>query len=936
MLRANLAEKLISAGSEPERQRLLIESNKYADVKLAFALKEICYAAWTTEPVKAQKAAQALKTLVKINPNEEISALSFWVSGIAELTGGRLESAVRNLDRAAEIFFQIGREHDAAQTQVAKLIALAMLGRYDEAIETSKKTLKIFEKYGDELAAGKTEMNLSNIVSRREMHAKAEKYCLSARKRFLKTGEKTWLTMAENGLANTYTELNDFQKAEKFYASALQNARESKMLVTEAEIEASRGNLALFRGRFDEALKSLELSRQIYETLEMPHQTAIAELEIADIYLELNLAKEAFSIYEKITEELRKLKLQGEEARARANFGRAAAVLNETKRARGQLKKSAQLYRREKNKVGAAVVKLTEANLEIEQGNFKKALRLADESANLLAGSENLRHRLMNGWIQAEALRNLKDFKKAETLLNEVFTAAVKREQPQIVHLALNSLGKLFWQKGDTRQAEKFFKKAIKLIETLRSPLPAEEFRMAFLANKLAPFENLARIYLAENKIKAAFLMIEKARSRSLAESIADGNLQPAKNTASTRLTRRLEALREELNWFYSRLSRAENAEIANLQREAQKREKQIADVLRQIESTGENSAAKSESFDFAKLQKQIGGDKALIEFVSFDNCLSAFVVTNKKIHFVKNLAGETKIFAFLEGLRFQFGALRYGAKSLGKFIDELKKRADFYLAKLYACLVKPLEELLGNRDLAIVPVGVLHYVPFHALLRGRDEKYLIETRKITYEPSATVWQFLEKKPSRKIKNALLIGFADEKIPLVNREIETLKKIFPKAKTFSGKAATFEAYTKNAPQFEVLHLACHGQFRPENPLFSSLHLADGWITVRDICAQRLNAGLVTLSACETGLNEIFAGDEILGLARGFLTAGALSLVLSLWTVNDEATTALMREFYTQLRAGKETSKALQLAQCSFIRENAHPYFWSPFLLIGKF
>ncbi|HEX8736318.1 MAG TPA: CHAT domain-containing protein, partial [Pyrinomonadaceae bacterium] len=898
-------------------------------------LKEICYAAWTTEPVKAQKAALGLKTLVKINPREEISALSYWVSGIAELTRGRLESAVKNLDRAAELFFQIGREHDAAQTQVSKLIALAMLGRYDEAIATSKKTLKIFEKYGDELAAGKIEMNLSNIVSRREQHREAEKYCLSARKRFLKTGEKTWLTMAENGLANTYTELNDFQKAEKFYASALENARESKMLVTEAEIEASRGNLALFRGRFNEALKSLELSRQTYETLEMPHQTAIAELEIADIYLELNLAKEAFSIYEKITEELRKLKLQGEEARARANFGRAAVVLNETRAARRQLKKSAQLYHREKNKVGAAVVKLTEANLELEQENFKKALGLADEAANLLAASENLRHRLMTKWIQAEASANLNDFKKAETLLNEVFADATKAQQPQLVHLALNSLGKLFRQKGELRAAEKFFKKAIKLIETLRSPLPAEEFRMAFLANKLAPFENLARIYLAENKIKDAFLMIEKARSRSLAESIANGNLQLSKNNASTKLTKKLETLREELNWFYSRLSRAENAETANLQREAQKREKQIADVLRQIESTGENADAKGESFNFAALQKQIGGEKALIEFVSFDNCFSAFVVTNKKIHFVKDLVKETQVFAFLEGLQFQFGALRYGAKSLGKFVDELKKRADFYLAKLYACLVKPLEKFLDGRDLTIVPVGVLHYVPFHALRRARDEKYLVETRKISYAPSATVWQFLEKKPARKIKNALLIGFADEKIPLVTREIETLGKIFPKAKTFSGKAATFGAYTRNAPQFDALHLACHGQFRPENPLFSSLHLADGWITVRDICAQRLNAELVTLSACETGLNEIFAGDEILGLARGFLTAGARSLVLSLWTVNDEATTALMHEFYTQLAAGKETSKALQIAQCSFIRQNAHPYFWSPFALIGK-
>jgi CHAT domain-containing protein/tetratricopeptide (TPR) repeat protein len=934
MLPAKLAEKLISAGNEIERQRLLTENGKQANVKLACALKDLCYAAWTTEPVKAQKASQALKMLAKINPHEEISALSSWVAGIAELTRGRLESAVKNLARAAEIFFQTGREHDAAQTQVAKLIPLAMLGRYDEAFQTGEKALKIFKKYDDELATGKVEKNLGNIVARQGDERRAEKYYLSARGKFVKLGNKEELTMSDNSLANTYAELNDFQKAEKFYASALQNAHDSKMLVTEAEIEASMGNLALFRGRFSEALKLLELSRQTYETLKMPHQTAIAELEIADIYLELNLAKEAFSIYEKTAEELHRLKLQSEEARARANFGRAAVILSETKTARRQLKKSAQLYGREKNKVGAAFVQLTEANLEVEQGNFKKALHLAAEARNLLVGSENLRHRLMTAWIQAEALRNLRAFSEAETLLTEVSTDATASGQPQIVQLALNSLGKLFRQKGDTRQAEKFFKKAVKLIETLRSPLPAEEFRMAFLAGKLAPFENLARIYLAENKIKEAFLMIEKARSRSLAESIADGNLQPLKNNASTKLTKKLAILREQLNWFYSRLSRAENSEIAFLQAEAQKREKQIADVLRQIESTGEKTAGKAESFDFARLQKQLGSKKALIEFVSFDGNLSAFVITDKKIHFVRDLVKETKIFAFLEGLQFQFGALRYGAKSLGKFIDELKKRADFYLAKLYACLLKPLENLLEDRDAAIVPVGVLYYVPFQAL-RGNDEKYLIEKREIAYAPSATVWQFLAGKPERQIKNALLMGFADEKIPLVNREIEALGKIFRKAKSFSGKDATFQAYTKNAPQFDALHLACHGQFRPENPLFSSLHLADGWITVRDICAQRLNAELVTLSACETGLNEIFAGDEILGLARGFLTAGAKSLVLSLWTVNDEATTALMKEFYTQLKAGKEPSKSLQIAQCSFIRQNAHPYFWSPFSLIGK-
>ena len=181
----------------------------------------------------------------------------------------------------------------------------------------------------------------------------------------------------------------------------------------------------------------------------------------------------------------------------------------------------------------------------------------------------------------------------------------------------------------------------------------------------------------------------------------------------------------------------------------------------------------------------------------------------------------------------------------------------------------------------------------------------------------------------------MLIGYADASIPLVDREIESLQKIFPDAEIYTGDRAKVAAFTENAPRFDILHLACHGQFRPESPLFSSLHLADGRLTVRDISALKLKAELVTLSACETGVHKIFAGEEILGLARGFLSAGAKSLLLSLWTVSDEATIELMQTFYEQRNAGKSSAKSLQTAQKSFIERGVHPYFWSPFVLIGK-
>ncbi|HEY0459042.1 MAG TPA: CHAT domain-containing tetratricopeptide repeat protein [Pyrinomonadaceae bacterium] len=930
-----LINSLINAKTEKERETLLRANEKTAGVRLAQLLKDVCQTAWSANPARTQTAARALKTLSKVKPSDEIKAYFLWGAGIAELTRGRLVAAHESLDAAAAIFRARGQKHEAAQTQVAKLIALALLGQYSEAIKCGSAALKVFEKYGDELAAGKIEKNLGNIVARQGKESTAEKFYLSARARFLKTGNKTELAMSDNSLANTYAELNNFHKAEEFFARALDTALEEKMLVTVAEIEASLGNLAFFRGRFDEALRYLELSRRKYEELKMPHQTAIAELEIADIYLELNLTNEAAAIYAAVSDALKRLKLQGEEARARANSGRTAWLRNDFRKARTELGKSARLFFAEKNPNGAASVKLTEANLEISRANYRRALALVLEAEKILKQSENRRQKLFARWLHGETLRLLKKNKAAEKILTETLAESVRSEQTNLAQICLNSLGKLALQ-NDKRKAKSYFKKALRIIETLRAPLPAEEFRMAFLADKLAPYENLAKIYLSENEPEKAFLMIETARARTLSESMGRTRSRAEK---PTELSEKLEDLREELNWFYSRLSRAEAGEFKGLQKEITGREKQISGVIRQIESTQEKGGAKDSIFseisaglDFKNLQKLLGADKVFVEFVKFGETLSAFAVTDEKIEYFDALAREPEILALLEGLQFQFGALRYGAKNLGAFVGELKRRADFYLQRLYEKLFEALEDFIGARDLIVVPAGALHYVPFPALKR---ERYLIESREVVSTPSATVWQFLQSKATKNVETVLLVGFADEKIPLVGEEIRALQKLFKTAKTLTGAEASFSNYTMNAQDFDILHLACHGQFRPDNPLFSSLHLADGFVTVRDICAQRLKAEIVTLSACETGLNKIFAGDEILGLARGFLAAGARSLILSLWTVNDAATVSLMLDFYTNLQRGEKVSASLRAAQLNFIKKDAHPYFWSPFVLIGK-
>jgi CHAT domain-containing protein len=140
-----------------------------------------------------------------------------------------------------------------------------------------------------------------------------------------------------------------------------------------------------------------------------------------------------------------------------------------------------------------------------------------------------------------------------------------------------------------------------------------------------------------------------------------------------------------------------------------------------------------------------------------------------------------------------------------------------------------------------------------------------------------------------------------------------------------------------AQQGDILHLATHGLFRPDNPFFSVLKLADGWVDVRSIYRLSLAARLVVLSACESGAGQVRSGDEVIGLARGFLALGAESLLVSLWNVHDASSANLMACFYQHLvNHGRPArpAAALRAAQLEVIEENPHPYYWAPYFMIG--
>src|SRR5262245_19219946 len=283
-----------------ERAALLKRYGALADVDLARALKSLYDSTESNDPARAADAVRALMALSNTIDDPEVRGLAAWTSGMAALDRGNMAESITYLNDAEAQFLALGRTHTAAATQVSKLIALAMLGRYDEAIDCGVRARDVFLAEGDTLAAGKIEQNLGNIYFRRDRYREAEQFYRSARERFLALGHQAQLILADNNLANVLAVQHRFRDAAHLYEQALARAAAAELDVMQAMIECNLGCFSLDQGRYDQALDWLERSRRHYAALEMQHEVASTELELADTYLELNLAPEAAAIYTRI------------------------------------------------------------------------------------------------------------------------------------------------------------------------------------------------------------------------------------------------------------------------------------------------------------------------------------------------------------------------------------------------------------------------------------------------------------------------------------------------------------------------------------------------------------------------------------------------------------------------------------------------------------
>jgi CHAT domain-containing protein len=281
-------------------------------------------------------------------------------------------------------------------------------------------------------------------------------------------------------------------------------------------------------------------------------------------------------------------------------------------------------------------------------------------------------------------------------------------------------------------------------------------------------------------------------------------------------------------------------------------------------------------------------------------------------------------------------------------------------LRKMYAILVEPLADHLpaDGTPVAIEPHGPLWLLPF-AALQTTNGTWLAEQWPLLYSPAAEVLDDIRRKPDYGTPadlRALIVGnplmpsipeYAGHKLELdplpgAEQEAKAITDLFPaeRVQLLRGSEATRTTIESVLVEYGILHLATHGLANADDPLASFIALAksdqdDGLLTARRVLSRDIPADLVALSACQTGLGKI-SGDGMIGLSRAFLIAGARAVLVSQWSVSDEATVALMTAFYRHYINLDDKALALQQAmlEVKAVSEYAHPRFWAPFVIVG--
>lgn len=858
--------------------------------------------------------------------------------GQAEITGnlGAIYDGKDRSRKALEYYFRALPILQAENDKLQEGSILSRIGSvYDDlgepfpALEFYEKALKIRRELKDERTEAYTLANMSVVLKNLGYYDRAIEASERALQIFSQIGQKYGEAATLNNLGNLNNDLNDNEQALENYERALAIVREIKLRDNEAATLLNIANLKLRASDTQTSLKFFGDSLQIFRELKNRRGEGRALVKIGETYLKAGDREKALEYFDQALPIFREIEDRSWEGATLFFIGDARRQAGSFPAAKTVLLDALQIRRDLKESSDQAQNLLALARVEKKLNNFAEAQNRIEEAIGIL---ENTRANISR--------RNLR---------NTYFSAK-----------------------------QDFYDFYVQLLVERHRKEPLEGFdALAFEAS-------------------------ERARARSLLESLGEARFDIRAGVSARTLEREKvlrQTINAKDVLRLNALNAGQKEKAGDFEKELAELLRQYADVQTKIRAESPQFAAliQPEVVSLAKFQAEVlDEDSVLLEYSLGEERSFLFVADKSSLQIVelaKRAEIESSVRQFLEKIKTQRGdTLRENRRKERRVLEtgtaHWKKERD----DLSRMLLGAASEKIENKRLLIVGSGILQYVPFAALASPNVENgFLIETNEIVVLPSASVSKVLRESkrtiqntPGRLAVMADPVFAADDvrvktfagqkpaekpanqpvtvhrranrlrsdfsRLRFSRREAEEITRLLPAGQRFVAMDFAANMKTANSDDLrnaKFIHFATHGFINSDYPELSGIVFSlvdetgqsqDGFLRLHDIYNLRLNADLVVLSACDSALGKEINGEGIIGLTRGFMYAGAPSVVASLWKVEDRATAELMKRFYrAMLRDKQKPAEALRTAQIEMLTDAQwqKPFYWAAFMLQGE-
>jgi CHAT domain-containing protein len=562
---------------------------------------------------------------------------------------------------------------------------------------------------------------------------------------------------------------------------------------------------------------------------------------------------------------------------------------------------------------------------------YQKALDCFEKSVAIFREVGDRRNECLNLLAIGDCYLEQGDYIEALKQFQEALEIALDLQAENIVRRAYYATGNCYSQQEQYLLAKENFSISIGIAEEIRGSLDIEVQRTSYAAGVSSIYQEMVLTLLKLDDYETAYNYMERSRARSFLDMLASGDVKVGKSRHAEFLRQEEEHQNTKGKIEEELLAAADDkTQVATLRGSLEEEWQSISTAIEEKKQFEPELASlvTVNSLTLEEVKGLLDTETTIVEyFLTNEKTIIWLITFDKAEVFQVEIGGDS--------LKTLVADFRDVITNLG--------HTDYLSKDLYNILFAPVVNSISTENMLIIPHGILHYLPFQTL-QNPDGDYLIDSYKISYLPSASVMKYLE--PKRRPKGDRLLALGNPKIdrpglpalPLAETEVNDIARLYPYHEVLTCEEATESNFRRLAPDYDILHLACHGELNSAYPLFSGLLLApeadqDGELDVYEIFALDLKAYLVVLSACQTGLGNLTTGDELVGLSRAFIYAGTPSILSSLWMVEDESTAYLMKQFYQNL---KKHNKAESLRKAQLVTKKKYPDLqsWASFVLIG--